>query len=388
MQPNGRHVPLWHCCGFFRAAAEATALDFTPPFCPNPDCSHHQRPEGRFYLRYGTFVAACHAAPVPRFRCRACKITFSTQTFRQDYRDRRPEVNRPVFELLASGVGFRQIGRLHRISVSAVQRKGHKIGRQQHFLHENLCHRLPVGNVFVFDEEETFETASIRRVDLATVVEQESWFVVTTSVGSLRRLAKPGTARRRWQDRDEERHGKRPDESSQCVRAALADVRRKVGDRRIVLRTDQKASYQSIAREVFGEQVQHELTSGKAPRTPWNPLFPINSMQAIRRDLVGALRPNSWLHAKKATKLPARLAIFASLKNYQRKRFTRDKEDKSPAVHLNLIPRSLTTVELQRWRQDFGLHSIHPLSSDGSGRVGAPMAAAPAASGAPAAVGA
>ncbi|MFN9843194.1 MAG: hypothetical protein ACK57Q_02550, partial [Planctomycetota bacterium] len=115
------------------------------------------------------------------------------------------------------------------------------------------------------------------------------------------------------------------------------------------------------------------------------PLFPINSMQAIRRDLVGALRPHSWLHAKKAAKLPARLAIFASLKNYQRKRFTRDKEDKSPAVHLNLIPRSLTTVELQRGRQDFGLHSIHPLSSDGSRRVGEPAAAAP---GAPAAVGA
>jgi hypothetical protein len=54
-------------------------------------------------------------------------------------------------------------------------------------------------------------------------------------------------------------------------------------------------------------------------------------------------------------------------------------------VHLNLIPRSLTTVELQRWRQDFGLHSIHPLSSDGSRRVGEP---APAAPGAPAAVGA
>jgi hypothetical protein len=52
-------------------------------------------------------------------------------------------------------------------------------------------------------------------------------------------------------------------------------------------------------------------------------------------------------------------------------------------VHLNLIPRSLTTVELQRWRQDFGLHSIHPLSSDGSRRVGTPAASA-----APAAVGA
>ena len=358
-------------------------MRFVPPFCPNPECSQHARPEGRFFLRYGTFVAACHPDPVQRFRCRTCRITFSTQTFRQDYRDRRPGLNQPVFELLASGVGFRQIGRMHRISVSAVQRKAHKIGVQQGFLHENLSHRLPVGSVFVLDEEETFETSSIRRVDIAMAVEQESWFIVATATGSLRRLAKPGTARRRWQERDEQRHGKRPDESSQCVRSVLAALRRKVGDRAIVLHTDQKASYQRIAKEVFGDLVRHERTSGQAPRTPWNPLFPINSMQAISRDLVGALRRQSWLHAKKASKLPARLAIFVSIKNYQRKRFNRDKEDKSPAVHLDLIPRSLTTAELQRWRQDFGLHSIHPLSSDGGRRIGTP-----AATDAPTAVGA
>ncbi|MCA3008132.1 MAG: hypothetical protein INH34_07180, partial [Phycisphaerales bacterium] len=65
-------------------------MRFVPPFCPNPECSQHARPEGRFFLRYGTFVAACHPDPVQRFRCRTCRITFSTQTFRQDYRDRRP----------------------------------------------------------------------------------------------------------------------------------------------------------------------------------------------------------------------------------------------------------------------------------------------------------
>jgi hypothetical protein len=229
--------------------------------------------------------------------------------------------------------------------------------------------------VFVLDEEETFETSSIRRVDIAMAVEQESWFIVATATGSLRRLAKPGTARRRWQERDEQRHGKRPDESSQCVRSVLAALRRKVGDRAIVLHTDQKASYQRIAKEVFGDLVRHERTSGKAPRTPWNPLFPINSMQAISRDLVGALRRQSWLHAKKASKLPARLAIFVSIKNYQRKRFNRDKEPKSPAVHLNLLPRSLSIQEAIRWRQDWGDRSIHPLSLDGRRSVGDPVAA-------------
>ncbi|MFN9277644.1 MAG: hypothetical protein ACK6D2_18140, partial [Planctomycetota bacterium] len=76
---------------------------------------------------------ACHAAPVPRFRCRACRITFSTQTFRQDYRDRRPEVNRPVVELLASGVGDRQIGRHPGVPLPAAAAGGTTIERSGRF---------------------------------------------------------------------------------------------------------------------------------------------------------------------------------------------------------------------------------------------------------------
>ena len=347
-------------------------MEFVPPFCPNPACSQHLRAAARFCVGHGSFVAACHREPVPRFRCRTCRKTFSSQTFRQDHRDRRPDLNVRVFECLASGIGFRQCGRLLRIGVGAVQRKAHKIARHMHLLHENLSHRLPIGSVFVLDEEETFETASVRRLGVAMLVEASSWFIVATSVGSLRRLAKPGTSRRQWQDRDERLHGKRPDESSRCVRAVLEALRRKVGKRAIVLRSDQKPSYQRIAKDVFGELVQHEQTSSKDPRTSRNPLFPINSMQAMSRDLVGALRRQSWLHSKKAAKLPARLAIFVVYKNYQRKRFNNDKEDKSPAVHLGLIPRSLAAEEAQRWRQDFGVHSIHPLSSDGSRRIGDP----------------
>ncbi|MCC7065148.1 MAG: hypothetical protein IT456_20235, partial [Planctomycetes bacterium] len=52
-----------------------------------------------------------------------------------------------------------------------------------------------------------------------------------------------------------------------------------------------------------------------------------------------------------------------------RKRFNRDKEDKSPGAHLQLIPRSLTIAEAIRWRQDWGQGSIHPLSTDGSWRI-------------------
>ena len=350
-------------------------MPFVPPFCPNPACSQHLEPVSRFCVRHGVFVASCRREPTPRFRCKSCRRTFSAQTFRQDYRDRKPDLNVRLCQLLASGVGFRQGGRILGLGVAAVQRKAHKIGRQMALLHESLSRRLPLGSTFLLDEEETYEAASIRRVGIAVLIEQQNWFVVAAEAGSLRRLAKPGTARRRLQDAYERRHGKRPDESSRCVRQVLETLHGRIGDRPIVLHTDQKASYGRIAREVFGEAVQHERTSGKAPRTPRNPLFPINTVLAMSRDLVGALRRQSWLVSKKVGKLATRLAIFMVHRNYIRKRFNSDKEDKSAAVHLGLLPRSLTFIEAMRWRQDWDAASIHPLSNDGSRRIGLPTMA-------------
>lgn len=351
-------------------------MGFVPPFCPNRQCARHEDPVPGFSRRHGFFTAACRPAPVQRFRCSTCRHTFSTQTFRQDYRDRRPDLNPVVFERLVSSTGYRQIARTLRVGVSALQRKARKLARQAGMLHQNLSARLPVGRTFVLDEEETFEHASIRTVTMPVVVEAKHWFVVVVDVGSIRRLATPGTARRRWQDADEAKHGPRPDESSQRVEAVLRALDARLGGDRLVLRSDLKSSYATLATTVFGERVTHERTSGRAPRTTSNPLFPINTTFAMSRDNLGRLRRKSWLVSKKREYLLLQMQQFVVYRNYVRKRFNRDKEAKSPAVHLQLIPRSLTLADAVRWRQDWGEHSIHPLSVTGSRRIRDGMPAA------------
>ena len=344
-------------------------MEFVPPFCPNRDCEQHQQPVAGFFRRHGFYVAACRPDPVPRFRCRTCRRTFSTQTFRQDYRDRRPELNEPLFKSLVSSTGYRQFARIVRMAVGAAQRKARKIACHAGFLHENLSTHLPVGRTFVLDEEETYEQASIRTVTMPLVVEKEHWFVVTTAVGSIRRLAPEGTARRNWQTRDELKHGRRPDQSAECVEAVLRALDKKLGGDRLVLRSDLKPSYLTIAQQVFGDRVTHERTSSREPRTTYNPLFVVNTTIAMSRDNCGRLRRKSWLVTKKREFLQLHMHQFTVYRNYIRKRFNRDKEDKSPGAHLRLIPRSLTIAEAIRWRQDWGQGSIHPLSTDGSWRI-------------------
>jgi transposase-like protein len=348
---------------------------FVPPRCPNTECNQHREPSSRFFLRMGFFTVRCRSEPVPRFRCRSCHRSFSRQTFRHDYRDQRPDLNEQVFLLLCSGVSLRQVGRVLKLDVHSVQGKQRKLARTLGWVHANLGSQLPAERTYVLDEEETYEMASIRPLTMPVLIEKEHWFVVSSGVGSIRRLARGGSWRRRLQEHDELAHGKRPDQSRECTQAVLAELARRAPVGPIVLRTDDKAMYRVLARAVFGDRVRHETTPGTRLRTTYNPLFPINVTLAMTRDNCGRLRRKSWLVTKKAERLQDHLLLFTAYRNYVRRRFNADAATDTPAKLLGLVPRNLQPHEVIAWRQDWGEHSIHPMSACGSRTVREPMAA-------------
>jgi transposase-like protein len=343
-------------------------MSFVPPRCPNTSCPKHEQPTPGFCRPRGFYVPKCRPEGVPRFRCSTCRRGFSRQTFRHDYRDHRPDVNTTLFLLLASGVGLRQSARVLEVNPRSVQDKQRKMASMFELLHGNLCPKLPPGRSYLLDEEETYEGASIRPLTMPVLIEKETWFVVATAVGSIRRLAKAGSVRRARQERDEQ-GTPRPDQSSQCVRQVLDALARKVAEGSVLLHTDQKASYGTIASSVFGDRLVHETTAGTLVRSTHNPLFSINTTLAMTRDNCGRLRRKSWLVTKKAERLQNHLLLFTIYRNYVRRRFNRDQETDTPAKFLGLLPRNLHRQEVLAWRQDWGDLSIHPMSSRGSHTV-------------------
>jgi len=338
-------------------------LKFLPPRCPRSDCAAHRDPVGRWFVRHGSYQPKCRRTPIPRFRCRVCRHTFSRQTFRYDYRDQAPGCNVPLLRLLTSGVGLRQSARLLDLDIGAVQRKLEKLAANCAALHDNLSPHLAPGRTFLLDEEETFEQASIRPVTMPVLIEKETWFVVATDAAPIRRLAPVGTARRRLQEESEKRLGRRPDGSRASVRRTLQALAQRLEGGSLVLRTDEKSSYATLIRAVFRGAATHETTSGKAPRTQHNPLFAINTTLAMTRDNNGRLRRRSWLVSKRCACLQQQMCLFLVYRNYVRFRFNRDEPDDTPAKILGLLPRALQLREVLGWRQDWGPRSIHPMSS-------------------------
>lgn len=345
-------------------------MRFDPPRCPYPPCRSHRRPSRDFFVRRGWYRARCRAERIPRFRCKSCKRTFSRQTFRHDYRDKRPQTNAPLFRLLVSSVSLRQAGRMLGLDIRAVVQKLAKLGRTCDGLLANLVPRLPVGRTLVMDEEETFEGAGIRTLTVPIVIDRESTFVLAYDAAPIRRLARAGSARRARQDHAE-RSGRRPDRSSECVAGVVARIAAKLpSDAPVVVHTDEKPSYGPTLRRLLGRRLVHVRTSGKLPRDGANPLAPINRAIAMGRDNCARLRRDTWSGSKKREFLVSQLHLFAAYVNLQRRRFNHDHAHRTPACVLGILPRSLAAEEILGWRQDWGARSVHPLDANGRRSIG------------------
>ena len=342
---------------------------FQPPFCPNRACPEHLRPRGRFFTRRGFYDPLCRAHRVPRFRCRSCGRGFSRQTFRADYRDHRPDLNAKLFLSMATGIGLRQTARNLGLSLRCTELKFRKIARHLRRLNLNLRGPLPEGSSLQFDELETYEgRRNTRPLSLPMLIERDSRFVIWAESAPIRPRGRISKERAEAIEADERRYGRRKDLSRRSVYRTLRRGAPLVEDlSSVTLFTDEKSSYPTIAREVFGEKrLGHHTTNSKLARMTWNPLFPINSAEAMARDLTGRLRRESWLVSKKRRYLDLGVQVWMAYRNYVRRRFNYDEQ--SAAQRLGFVNRRMTPWQLVSWAQAWGERSIHPLS-DGSRSV-------------------
>ena len=55
-----------------------------PPHCSNPNCPNYDRPQTTKWYQKAGFHPTKAFGQVPRFLCKTCRKTFSTQTFSID----------------------------------------------------------------------------------------------------------------------------------------------------------------------------------------------------------------------------------------------------------------------------------------------------------------
>lgn len=300
--------------------------NFVPTHCPKPLCPAHAGADFRFRCT-GTFDRKVDLRTVQRFRCLVCGKGFSSQTFRVDYRLKKPWLPLSVFQGLVSKTSLRQIGRSLGSKLDTVLHHLALLGSHSAEVHRAFLerHRRSGGwkqGVFQLDELETFEID--RRLFPLTVpvlIHKKTRFVVHADTGTLPARGNLRPRDKRRKELYEAKHGRRLCASKPAVKRCFRALRDQLApDASFDVQTDEKKSYRPILLEVFERQIRHQWVNSKVARGRTNLLFPINNTLAQARDNLGRLVRRSWGHSKLERNLGWHLAVWTIYRNYVRER--------------------------------------------------------------------
>ena len=329
-------------------------MSFLPPFCPHAHCPSHSG-QPFTYRKGGSFQRHCDRRTVPRFLCLTCARSFSEQTFRFNYRLKRPELLARFFLDRVSKVTHRQSARNHACSRSTEERHFRRLSGHCEAFHgarlAEVTARGGLGEVFLLDELETYEQhRTLKPVTVPILIERESGFVIDARVGAMAPRGSRSAAERRQLVGQIEREGERKSESREVVKAAFERLRdASPKDRAVSVLTDEKPSYGQLLRELFGERCRHLRTASTKRRDVRNPLWPINHTLARVRDNLSRLVRETWAAAKLRRWLAGQLAIWVCYRNYVRGRTNRQPRT-TPAMVLGVQKQRWRVRELLEWR--------------------------------------
>lgn len=329
-------------------------MRFEPSRCPLPGCPSLSSGHRRWCFK-GRYRRACDGRFVQRFLCLECRRTFSVQTFRVDYRLKRPDLTHSLFAPLVSKVTHRQAARVLGCDRKTVAHRLQLLGehcRRFHFWRlERARLRGGLGGTYQLDELETYEhSRRLAPLTLPVLIERRSYFVLDLQSAPLPCRGGLSRADRERKAEREKAFGPRRSGSRAAVDRCLATLERFHRDKGTVhLQSDRKASYRSLLAKRFAGRLAHERHDSRARRDYGNPLFPINHTLAMMRDGISRLVRRTWAASKLRERLVLHAWIWAVWRNYVRG-ITNRAPGTSPAMAIGVESRPWTMTQACAWR--------------------------------------
>jgi len=294
---------------------------FTKPTnCPNSECRFRRGPEGaeklygtsRFYTKMGYFRRRSDRRAVPRYRCRSCGKSFSSQTHSPTYRQRRPDVNGIVFRLLCSGVTMRRTALVVGVNKSTIERKMAWLADRARAIHDE---RLASGglntSLVQFDELQTFEHTRLKPVSIAVAIRVKTGEVIDVDVAMMSSFgAMVRRTRELYPEWRETRRGARESVFRSVAKCAKPGV---------TIKTDESRHYPPIIdRLVPGARIEQHLSPGNDDHPcpdGFDPMFKLNHLFAKMRQDMSRLFRSTWATTKTLAGLYNHLMLYIAWQN-------------------------------------------------------------------------
>lgn len=255
-------------------------FELIPPFCPNSRCDFHKGTDLRFYVKNG-FVPT-HKAPFfnQRYRCKRCKIQFSSNTFKIDFRKKIISLSEPIVHYSMNGMSNNSIARRLKVSETSVRNRLRTVAHQALlFEKQNRPPRL-IEDV-AYDGFETFTHSQYSPCYINTAVGKKSHFIYHNTFSPLNRKGRMSEEQKIKNLELIKKYGAYPRDSifeESCY--IMSELSRIGADKQLF--SDEHKSYARAYRAI-NCKLLHKAISSKQRRDPSNPLFPINHLHQAYR---------------------------------------------------------------------------------------------------------
>ena len=298
---------------------------FQPPFCPRFGCPSTECDIAFRFRRSGSYHRKCDGRWIQRFRCLICHRGFSTQTFKANFRYRKPFLHHALVHALCSKVTRRQAARLFGVNKKTVERRHVRMARVARDFHRarllECAQRGGIDGTFQLDELESFEHhRKLKPVTMAVLIERKSYFVVHARAGQLAARGRRTLQQQKRLNEIQSEEGVRRSASRACVRECFESLGGLLSSEIPVrLQTDKKRTYPTECRRATHPRALiHRTTDSRKRRDYRNLLFPINHTLAMMRDGMSCLVRRSWGAAKTIKGLQRHTWIWMAYRNYVR----------------------------------------------------------------------
>jgi transposase-like protein len=310
-----------------------------PIFCPNPECVHHayhlEGKQSNWYSKDGFYQTKAHGR-IQRFKCRACKTRFSTQTFSIHYYAKKIVDPKKILRGLVSTSSLSDLSRDLNVSVHTIINRQNRMAKQAVGLHSRMMSHITINEPYVCDGFQSVCVNFYYPNNINIAVGQESQFFYSFTHVTIKRGGKLTPEQIQLRDEYEARWSPAAGSLGQSFSELLDSIalfHEKIAPKKhFFLITDQKSDYlTAVSQNPTIQNLQknylfsHTRIPGRAPRTLENPMFPVNYLDMLFRKDLSEHGIKTICFCRNVNNQMARLAIYRFYHNYLKKFRVRDK---------------------------------------------------------------
>jgi transposase-like protein len=284
-------------------------MAFSPQVCTNPSCSFHQGLGGHF-VKKGFFRIKRLNQTVRRFQCKHCLVTFSSRSFKPDFKHKKMDLNSSLRKLLVEGCSIRSASRILSMTYKNTYNKFLWLTKQARVVKANLKFNA---EILQFDELETIHHTKCKPVSIAIMV-NENYQILSLEAAQM-------PAKGKLANFSVKKYGYRCDEREQVLNKSFVNLTNKLIQHPRLIQSDAKPSYKKFVQVFFPSSVYEVYNRSEKERhrdrlherihkKVFDPLFALNQRCAFLRSSMRRLTRRSWCTTKKIENLQGHLDLF------------------------------------------------------------------------------